>query len=108
MQVVLETLQSYWHPRVERCGFVTRDNEIVEVDNLHPNPTTHFAITDVPANAIALWHTHPSGCCNLSVDDYELFKRLPQLIHIIVGQTDSAYYYVDTDESVIRGDNHAG
>lgn len=105
MQAVFSKLKEYYHPKLERCGFVTRDNEIVEVDNLHQNPTNHFAIDDIPAEAVALWHTHPSGCCNLSVDDYHLFRRLPQLVHIIIGH-DIAYYYVDTDGSVIRGDDN--
>ena len=106
MRAVLESLKTYWHPKFERCGFVTKSNEIVEVENKHVDPSNHFAIEDVPADVVALWHTHPSGCCNLSIDDYHLFRRLPHLIHIIIGH-DIAYYYVDLDGSVTRGEDDA-
>lgn len=106
MQEIFKALISYWHPKLELCGFVDKNNNIVEVENKHVNPANHFAIDDVPADAVAMWHTHPSGCCNLSTDDYHLFRRLPKLIHIIVGREDVAYYFIDTDEAVLRGDDN--
>lgn len=104
MQTLIEQLQTYWKPQVERCGYVDLDNNIIEVDNIHENPKEGFELATLPAEAIALWHTHPSGCPNLSVADYHLFASLPKLIHAIIGQAEVVLYFVDTDGAVLRGE----
>ena len=106
LQEVFNSLQSYWQPQVERCGAVLEDNTIVEVANTHKDPAHNFSFDEIPAKAIALWHTHPSGCANLSAEDYRTFQNHPQYLHIIIGQKEVAYYFVDTDGSVIRGEDH--
>ncbi len=106
LQTIFNNLQTYWQPQFERCGVVLKDNSIVELENTHSEPKNNFAMVNIPADAVALWHTHPHGCANLSVEDYHNFKNHPQYLHIIVGQREVAYYYVDTDGSVLRGDDH--
>lgn len=95
-------LISYWHPLLEKCGYITLENEVVELPNVHLDPKNGFQLNEVPKEAVALWHTHPSGCPNLSVEDYHLFKSYPKLLHTIVGREDVAYYFVDADGALLR------
>jgi proteasome lid subunit RPN8/RPN11 len=74
----------------ERCGFVMNDGSIVEVGNMHPEPTEGF-IMDPTAmilqadDAAATWHTHPKTGPNLSQEDYRGFLAWPRLKHHIIG-----------------------
>ena len=57
----------------ERCGFITSEWEVVEVDNSHKEPYRNFYMDDADAenalyyiyetrkeSVIAIWHTHPN------------------------------------------------
>jgi len=96
-------LLSFWNPNVERCGYVDLNNNVFELPNIHEDKKNGFEIVSIPPEAIALWHTHPSGCPNLSIEDFHLFNSLPKLLHIIVGIREVAYYFVDVDGSLLRG-----
>lgn len=93
----------------ERCGFVLNDSTIVEVDNVHPTPDTHFKISDddearyLP-EALATWHTHPAGSSNLSVEDYHCFLRYDSLNHYIMGQNGSISRYYVSSGLLLRDD----
>ncbi len=102
----LETrLLSFWNSQTERCGYMDLCNHIVELENIHEDKRNGFEVASIPPEAVALWHTHPSGCPNLSIEDYHLFCSLPNLLHVIVGKNEVAYYFVDTDSSLIRKEN---
>lgn len=73
----------------ERCGLIIND-EIVELDNVHPEPTRGFhmnpaQLVEHVAQATATWHTHPGSDPALSEEDYEGFCQWPNLVHHIVG-----------------------
>lgn len=97
-----DELLTYWHPSLERCGYIDAENGIFELKNTHADPRNNFELKEIPNSAVALWHTHPSGCANLSVEDYHLFKLLPNLLHVIVGRLEVAFYFVDIDGAVLR------
>lgn len=99
-------LLSFWSPSVERCGYVNLNNEIFELPNIHEDKKNGFELAEIPPEAVALWHTHPSGCPNLSIEDFHLFNSLPNLLHIIVGIREVAYYFVDVDGSLLRKENN--
>ena len=95
-------LLPFWNSRQERCGYVDLNNNVFELPNIHEDKNNCFELAEIPPEAVALWHTHPSGCPNLSIEDFHLFISLPHLLHIIVGIREIAYYFVDTDGSLLR------
>jgi|DEB19_MinimDraft_2_1074335.scaffolds.fasta_scaffold01773_6 proteasome lid subunit RPN8/RPN11 len=99
---VIKNLLSQWHPLTEKCGYITLEDEVVELANVHTDPKHGFQLEEIPEKAVALWHTHPSGCSNLSVEDYHLFKSYPKLLHVIVGYDAVSYYFVDADGALLR------
>jgi proteasome lid subunit RPN8/RPN11 len=73
----------------ERCGLIVGD-EIIEADNIHPDPSRGFIIPSEfmiahEDTATATWHTHPNEPSNLSHEDYEGFSQWPSLTHYIIG-----------------------
>ncbi|MBD9544247.1 hypothetical protein IB276_32910 [Ensifer sp. ENS04] len=82
-------LELYEGPQ-ERCGFILKTGEIVEVVNICPTPTNGFdmrgedLIRYTPI-ASASWHTHPGEDSNLSAGDFQSFLNWPELDHYIVG-----------------------
>jgi proteasome lid subunit RPN8/RPN11 len=95
-------LLPFWNSHQERCGYVDLNNNVFELPNIHEDKKNGFELAEIPPEAVALWHTHPSGCPNLSIEDFHLFNSLPHLLHIIVGIREIAYYFVDTDGSLLR------
>lgn len=58
----------------ERCGFITTEWEILEVDNVHQEPYRNFYMDDEDTkhaleyiyemreeSVVAIWHTHPNN-----------------------------------------------
>lgn len=58
----------------ERCGFITEEWEVIQVENSHAEPYRNFYMNDDDAkdaleyiyekrnsHVIAIWHTHPNG-----------------------------------------------
>lgn len=99
---LIRKLLSHWHPLTEKCGYITLEDEAIELENVHTDPKHGFQLEEIPKGAVALWHTHPSGCSNLSVEDYHLFKSYPELLHVIVGHDTVSYYFVDVDGALLR------
>ncbi len=74
----------------ERCGFVLKTGEIVEVPNICIDPENGFDmrgadIVQFAPQAVATWHTHPGEDSNLSSGDFQSFLNWPELEHYIVG-----------------------
>jgi proteasome lid subunit RPN8/RPN11 len=74
----------------ETCGLILNDDTIVDIDNIHSEPTKGFrmSVKDIAkheSKMIGTWHTHPHDTANLSQEDYLGFKQWPKLIHYIVG-----------------------
>lgn len=83
----------------ERCGFILKGNRIVEVMNVHPEPTKGFeiapdAIVRHEDELKATWHTHPDGSSALSERDYACFLAWPHLDHYIVSREGVRCYQV--------------
>jgi len=89
-------LASFWNPNVERCGYITKNLEVVELNNESLNPDNHFqmVLPENTNNISHLWHTHPKGSANLSIDDYKAFVKLPQYKHLIISKDEIREYYV--------------
>lgn len=71
----------------ERCGIIYADGSIKELQNLHSNPETHFAMLEediLVEGVIATFHTHLHSSANLSVEDYKAFSSYPELKHYII------------------------
>jgi len=74
-------------------------DEIVEVENVCPDPKNGFDIAGADlirygTAAIATWHTHPESGANLSVGDHESFLNYPDLAHYIIGNDGIRRYTV--------------
>jgi proteasome lid subunit RPN8/RPN11 len=81
----------------ERCGLVTDEGELIELDNGHDQPELGYVmnarqvLTAMDDYIITgTWHTHPDDDPNLSQEDYAGFSLWPDLIHYIVGMRDGA------------------
>jgi proteasome lid subunit RPN8/RPN11 len=92
----------------ERVGFVQEENRIVEVANVHDEPTLGFQVS--PADIIrfveerkcwATWHTHPNEDCNLSGEDYRMFNAYKHMHHFIIGNDGIRHYKYDEEKQAI-------
>ena len=90
----------FWNPIEETCGFILKDGTVIEVANIHPDPTRYFRMSEseiekhLPEIDI-FWHSHPNGNLNLSLSDYFSFTQYPDHKHRIYGFDDKyAEYYV--------------
>lgn len=92
----------------ERVGFITKDNEIIEVPNVCQTPTEGFVvdtqdIIKYSEVSIATWHTHPSASSNLSNEDDVLVKNWPHLLHYIIGKDGvRCFYYDDKKQATLE------
>lgn len=74
----------------ERVGFILRSGEIVEVENICPQPTEGFEVRGEDLlryhdEVVATWHTHPGKDSCLSASDYHGFRNYPYWDHYIIG-----------------------
>jgi proteasome lid subunit RPN8/RPN11 len=105
--------RKYWKNDSERCGFVLKGGEVVEVINIAEEPEDNFEISaeDVARyedQILASWHTHPRGSANLSQSDYYLFSQVPEWDHIIISKDELTHYYTDKSGQVYRGPTYYG
>lgn len=82
----------------ERCGLII-DGQVVETENIHPEPTTGFEIDpiDIIENLDHIegtWHTHLNSTSTLSGDDYQCFIQWPDLRHYILSDQGVTQYEV--------------
>lgn len=92
-------LNNFWHPHLERCGFILKNNTVIECENISDTPQLTFKIADsdiekYAENIYCFWHSHPSDDVNLSLKDYQLFLLYPEHKHRIYGSKVFAEYYV--------------
>lgn len=90
----------------ERVGFVLKTGEIVEVENVCPQPTEGFDVKgeDIVKYydlAASTWHTHPGASNNLSVNDYQTFLNWPDHTHFIIGNDGVREYRVENGDVLI-------
>lgn len=83
----------------ERCGFILKTSEIVEVQNIHHDPMHYFEVDDKDLekyrdHIAATWHTHIHDSANLSAEDYQLFLKHPRWPHCIISSKNVWVYYV--------------
>lgn len=92
---------------IEACGFVLKDGSLLQVDNVAKNPEENFQVSEedldlYEAQAVATWHTHLNGTCNLSVEDYMCFLVFPQLEHYIYDGGRLATYTVQDNLILLK------
>ena len=75
----------------ERCGIVLNCETIMELENIHPDPTENFAFEtsylDLPG-VTGTWHTHPNTGPNLTLADRKAFLAFPKLNHYIISASE--------------------
>lgn len=86
---ILNNLAKYWVDDVERCGIINGRGQIVELENKAANPKLDFLISEKDFNRYkekmtGTWHTHPNGNANLSLADFNSFKKFPNVTHVII------------------------
>ena len=104
----MRDLFNYYEGETERCGFIV-DGEIIELDNIHPEPLNGFQIDDEDIlryiNDIeAIWHTHPNSTSVLSGEDKQYITWWPNVSHYIVGADGISEYKVEN--GVVLNANH--
>lgn len=83
----------------ERCGLILKDDTIVELENIHPNPEQGFEIDSSEVlryleQMKATWHTHPNQSSILSGEDHLCFSHWADLQHHIIGKDGISTYEV--------------
>lgn len=84
----------------ERCGFISKKGDVIEVTNIAADPTEQFKIDPglvvkyVDQGVVATWHTHYKGDPNLSGEDMACFLSWPSLDHYVVGRRDGEVHVV--------------
>ena len=110
MPALKDKLLKMWNEEdtKERCGFILKNNVVLEVENTHPQPEFGFEICakDIVENEDKLkgtWHTHPNSNAILSHEDYTCFLNWPKLEHYILGQNGIRRYVVK--DGVLQNDS---
>lgn len=83
----------------ERCGLVLNNLTIIELVNESTDPHNSFVISETQVlpfktQLLGIWHTHPRGPANLSIDDYNAVLDLPRLHHLIISPKHVSMYSV--------------
>lgn len=109
------SLKNYWDSEVERCGFILKSGEVIEVRNIAQDPTKEFEVSDNDfekyySEVAASWHTHTNDFANLSLSDYYTFLNIPEWDHWIVSKFKSVKFSVQEkcvilDEVIPHGDD---
>jgi proteasome lid subunit RPN8/RPN11 len=91
---------------LERCGFILRTGEVIEVPNICPEPAHGFEmrgedLIKYTPIAAASWHTHPGEDSNLSSDDFFGFLNWPELAHFIIGKDGVTKFVVEDGDVLI-------
>ncbi len=91
----------------ERVGFVMKDGEVIEAENVCADPRNGAEIKGEDLlkympDAVATFHTHPGTSKVLTRDDYHGFLNWPNHAHYIIGIDGIAKYIVVDGEVVIE------
>lgn len=111
----MKKLSDLWNDKAERCGFILKSGEIVEVDNIAEDPKNEFEVSESDfekyyEDTVASWHSHTDDFSNLSLSDYYTFLALPEWDHWIVSKYKAVKFSVKSEcvileEVVPHGDN---
>ncbi|KQS84244.1 hypothetical protein [Rhizobium sp. Leaf383] len=90
----------------ERCGFILKNGDIVEVPNICTDPTNGFDmrgedIIRFAPLASSTWHTHPDEDSNLSAGDYATFLNWPEHDHFIIGNDGVTRFFVEGGDVLV-------
>lgn len=90
-----EKLKGCWDPKVELCGVISPDQEIISSTNRSKTPelTFEFTLEDLEGT-IGTWHSHPSGSANLSLMDYQFYQSWANKTHFIISASEVRCYVV--------------
>lgn len=104
-------LAELFDPEVEEelCGLIDADGGIVQVPNIHPEPTRGFRLDPMTMldlmstnEIVGTWHTHPQGDAALSQEDYAGFLQWPALTHYVIGIGGEVRAYQVEDNLVLN------
>lgn len=104
-----DSLKSKYSPTgPERVGFITKRGKVVEVENIHPQPTEFFevhptVVEENIAKSKAIWHTQPGRTSQLSYEDYLGFLNFPEQLHIVIGSDGYRIYRVENGSVLKEG-----
>lgn len=106
--MLCEKLTEFLKGDEERCGFVLKTGEIVEVENICEDRQNGFQVKseDVFKHLLiaeATWHTHPGASKNLSANDHQAFRNFPEWKHYIIGEDGVACYVVQNGMVIVEG-----
>lgn len=95
----MKDLFDYYEGSDERCGVILGDATIMELDNVHPEPSQGFEISpekilELLPSVVAFWHTHPNSTSTLSGADKLCIEQWPEMDHFIVGNDGVTKYQV--------------
>jgi len=95
-------LSDFWNPEVERCGFILKSGEIVEVDNISEDPQNGFEVSEKDfekyySETAASWHSHTDDFANLSLSDYYTFLNLPEWDHWVISKNKCVKFSVKSN-----------
>lgn len=104
-----DLFEFYSDEGAERCGFVLKDDSIVELENIHPEPQLGFEIDSVEIlryidDLKIIWHTHPGSTSTLSGEDKNYMEMWPDVEHVIIGSDGLKVYKVQN--GVVLNENY--
>lgn len=93
-------LFEFYDGKQERCGFVLKSGQIIELPNIHPEPENGFEIDAADIlrysdDIAVIWHTHPDSASILSGEDLLCMEAWPQVAHMIIGNDGISTYQVE-------------
>ncbi len=93
------TLWPFYGAGPERIGFVLKDGQVVETQNVCHDPLNGFDfrgedLLQYADDAHGAFHTHPDVSSNLTEEDRRSFLDYPDLVHYIVGLDGISCYEV--------------
>lgn len=100
-------LSDFWNGDKERCGFILKSGEVVEVENIAEAPELEFEVSEEDfekyyADTVASWHTHTNEFANLSLADYYTFLALPEWEHWVVSKLKSVKFSVKSGSVILE------
>lgn len=102
----MKDLFNFYEGEEERCGFILKSGEILELENIAENKTTGFQIDSKDIlkyieDLETIWHSHPKGSSVLSGQDMQCMLSWPDITHAIIGE-DMIRTYRVSDGAVIN------